>query len=155
MPIEGRDGVIRAVWLHEVREDLHRETHSTLVSVGSVLWRLHPERSPSPKSMQRPEFRPSRQTAVAARKQTRAITSAEGDEDWFDSMNVFESYLVSLHLLISKSIRVFIYLPDMKSQIGGVCGELIKNVIFWRLRFTRDLPTRPLTVLWRRSALPN
>ena len=73
------------------------------------------------------EFRPSRLAAVAARKQMRAITSAEGDEDWFDSMNVFESYLVSLHLLISKSIRVFIDLPDMKSQIGGVCGELIKK----------------------------
>lgn len=42
-------------------------------------------------------------------------------------MNVFESYLVSLHLLISKSIRAFIDLPDMKSQIGGVCGELIKK----------------------------
>lgn len=78
-PIEGRDGVVRAVQLRSGKSFIER-TIQHLYPL-ELAWNVSTQREAIPLNAEAKEFRPSRRAAVAARGQMSTIASAEDDGD--------------------------------------------------------------------------
>ena len=78
-PIEGRDGVVRAVRLRSGKSFIERPIQH-LYSL-ELACDVSTQREAIPLNVEAKELRPSRRAAVSARRQMRAIASTEDDED--------------------------------------------------------------------------